>query len=56
MEIGQTGLQYLGRFHDDLVDFVPIETLHASLVVIKGHSRDQTLSFRGYASILHRKN
>lgn len=48
--------RYLRSLHDDLVDFVPVETLHTSLVVIEGHSRDKTLRFRWQTSILHRKN
>lgn len=53
---GKSELQYLGRFHDDLVYFVPVETLHTSLVIIEGHSRDKPLHRRRCTSILHRKN
>lgn len=36
----------LGRFENNLVDFVLVETLHARLVIIEGHSgEDGVLSF-----------
>lgn len=44
---------YLGCLHDDLVDLVPVKTLHTSLVVIEGHSGEEALSFRGCNPILH---
>lgn len=44
---------YLGRLHDDLVDLFPVQTLHASLVVIEGHPGEEALSLTRSSPILH---
>lgn len=43
----------LGSFHDDFIDFLFIQALHSSFVIIEAHSKQKSIITRAVINFFH---